>query len=671
MEKRNLHLLFILLLCVIAAANAFADDQSGEVFTLGEVIVTEEKGTVNMATTITEVSMDEVVAKGAQTIADALEFLPGVSVQTAGKGQAFVSIRGFDQDQVKVLIDGIPARENYFGTVDLSMLPADSIAKITVTKGASSVLYGSNTLGGVVNIITKKGSSEPSTSFSTSFGENATANYFLNHGGSTGNLNYWFSGGYQTSDGFNLSDDFDPGDPNLGLGSSYNEDGGVRDLSDYTKKSLDAKIGYDPGGDSSLYLSFNYVSDERGIPSSGSRYWAFLDWTQWHLNLVGEHKFNDVLSMKGKLFYVKHDDGLLDVSWDEDHTTARKWFEESYYDDASIGGEVQAALSISNYNMLRVGGNFMKDNHKGADYYDEDTMSVFRFGDPVGWQPEQEYIANTYALAVEDEIKATDQLSMVFGVSYDVFEPTKTYDQPEPGKMDTLNPQMGIVFDATDATRLHASVGKKTRFPSLKELYSEYAGGNPDLEPEKTLAYEAGVSHSFSGRVSGEASFFYYDVEDLISTTELDGEDIYTNIDEARIAGMEVGLDMRLSDAFDVGINYTFLDTLDKANDDRELENRPAHRFNLDTTYRFSFGLTANIQTSYVGDRYWEDYAYEWTKMDNYFLVNAKLTQKLQKIGKVDSEVFFQGSNILDENYSETGSPEPGFNFLLGITMRM
>jgi iron complex outermembrane receptor protein/outer membrane receptor for ferrienterochelin and colicins len=671
MKKWNWYLVFLLLLCTVVSETVFAEEESADVFTLGEVVVTGEKGTVNMATTVTEVSMEEVAAKGAQTVADALEFLPGVSVQTAGKGQVFVSIRGFDQDQVKVLIDGIPARENYFGTVDLSMLPADSIAKITVTKGASSVLYGSDTLGGVINIVTKKGGSEPRTSFTASFGENATANYFLNHGGSVGNLNYWFSGGYQTSDGFNLSGDFDSDDPNVGLGSSYNEDGGVRDLSDYTKKSLDAKIGYDPGGDSSLYLSFNYAEDERGVPTSASRYWRFIDWTQWHLNLVGEHKFNDVFSMKGKLFYVKHDDGLLDVSWDEDHTTGRKWFEESYYDDSSIGGELQTALTFSEKSILRLCANYMKDDHKGADFYDEETMYVTRFGESVGWTEEQEYVANTYNLALEEEYKATDQISLVLGVSYDAFEPTKTYDQPEPGRMDTVNPQVGMVFDMTDATRFHASVGKKTRFPSLKELYSEHAGGNPDLEPEKTMAYEAGVSHIFSEKVSVEASYFYYDVEDLISTTELDEEDVYVNIDEATISGLEAGIDLTLTDAFKAGVNYTYMDTVDGVNDDRQIENRPRHRVNLDTVYRFAFGLTANIQASYVGDRYWEDYAGEWTKMENYFLFNAKLTQKLKKVGAVESEIFFQGSNILDEDYIETGAPEPGFNFLAGITLRM
>ncbi|MDD4073093.1 MAG: TonB-dependent receptor plug domain-containing protein, partial [Desulfobacterales bacterium] len=267
---------YLLVSSMMVVSGAMAEDQSGDsMFNLGEVFVTGEKGSVDSATTVTEVTMEEITAKGAQTVAEALEFLPGVLVQMAGKGESHVSIRGFDQRQVKVLIDGVPARENYFGTVDLSMLPAGIISKIIITKGASSVLYGSNTMGGVINIITKKGGTTPQTSLTASFGDYGTANYFLSHGGSAGNLNYWLSGGYQASDGYRLSGDFDETDPDVGLGTSYNEDGGKRDLSDYTKKSLDLKVGYDPGGDSSAYLSLDYVDNERGMPTFYNRYWAY------------------------------------------------------------------------------------------------------------------------------------------------------------------------------------------------------------------------------------------------------------------------------------------------------------------------------------------------------------------------------------------------------------
>jgi len=652
-----------LFLLTVAFAEEATDDN---VFSLGEVVVTGEKSAVSLATTVTEVSMDEIKAKGAETIADALKFLPGVSVQASGKGQVFVSIRGYEQNQVKVLIDGVPARENYFGTVDLSMLPADSISKITVTKGASSVLYGSNTMGGVINIITKKGG-KPQTSVTASFGANNTANYYVNNGGQFGNLNYWLSGGYQTSDGFELSGDFDENDPDMGSGTSYNEDGGVRDLSDYTKKSLDAKIGYDPADGTSFYVSLNYVDSQRGVPTAASRYWTFAEWKQWHLNLAGEHAFTDTFKMKGRLFYVKHDDGLEDVSWDSSHTTKKKWFEKSYYDDASIGGELQSSLAIGRINTLRLGVNYMEDNHKGADYYDALTMGA----KVLGWQEEQEYIATTYALALEDEIRPSDCLSFVLGVSYDSFEPTKTYNQPEPGQMDSVNPQAGIVYDLDDCTTLHASVGKKTRFPSLKELYSTLGGGNPDLEPEEAIAYEVGSTHSFCEMLSVDTALFYQDVENLISTTKVDGTSVYITVNEATLYGGEASLNAQLTSALDASLNYTYLATVNKAKNDRDLPGRPRHRLNLSTTYRFLFGLTANVQGTYVQRQYWENNSSVWTELPDYFVLNAKLTQKLKKVGNVDSEVFFQGSNVLDENYYETSGPEPGFNFLAGITLKM
>ena len=669
--KRNLF--YILCIFMMGIPSALAGELlASNVFTLGEIVVSAERGSVSPATTVTEVSMEDISAKGASTVAEALEFIPGVSVQSAGKGEVHVSIRGFEQNQVKVLIDGVPARENYFGTVDLSMLPADAISKIVVTKGASSVLYGSSTMGGVINIITKKGGDRPETSLSASFGDYGTAHYFISHGGSRGNLNYWLSGGYQTSDGYRLSGDFDANDPVTGLGSSYNEDGGKRDLSYYTKKSINAKIGYDPGGDSSLYLSFDYVDNDRGMPTFFNRYWAYDHWRQWQTDLVGQHKFNDFLTVKARVFYVNHNDGITDVSWDAAHTTGgKKWFEKSFYDDYSIGGEFQTVLNFGPRNNLHFGINYMEDNHEEGNYFTDDCWNVMMGWNDTGWQPEQEYAARTYALAVEDRFKVSDRFTISAGLSFDTFEPTRTADQPAPGMMDTLNPQVGIVFDMTDAMQFHLSVGKKTRFPSLKELYSTFGGGNPDLDPEKAVAYEVGVSHFFSEAITGEAAFFYHDIDDLIDTVKIDGNNVYININEATIYGAEATLDMKPTDALGVNLNYTYLTTVDKSNDDRDLQGRPRHRVNLETSYSFPFGLRADMQASYTLRQYWQDNDYEWAKIPDYFLLNVKLTQKLKPAGGVESEIFFQGSNILDEDYYETSGPEPGFNFLAGITMRM
>ncbi|BBO83849.1 TonB-dependent receptor [Desulfosarcina ovata subsp. sediminis] len=655
----------------VFGAGAQASDD-GQVFTLGEVVVTGERAAATTATAVTEVSAAQIAAKGASTAAEALKFLPGVVVQNAGKGESHVSVRGFEQNQVKLLIDGVPARESYFGTVDLSMLPADAISKITITKGVSSVLYGANTMGGVINIITKKGGRSPQTTFTAGFGDYRTAHYALSHGGSAGVMNYWISGGYRTSDGYRLSDHFDADDPDVGLGTSYNEDGGKRDLSDYTKKNLDVKVGYDPGGNSSLYLSFDYVDNERGMPVFYNRYWSYDHWRQWQVNLVGEHSFSEALKIKTRLFYVNHDDGIKDVSWDDDHSTSgKKWFEESYYDDDSIGGEIQTTSRLASWNTLRFSLHYLEDTHKEANWLTDDCWDVIKGWASEGWTDEEEYAARTVALAAEDEISLSDRLSVVLGLSYDTFEPTKTADQPEPGKMDTFNPQIGVVFNVTDATGLHASVGKKTRFPSLKELYSEYGGGNPDLDPEETIAYEMGASQRFSEKITGELAVFYNNIEDLIDTETIDGNKVYVNINEAVIYGAEAVVRLQLSDHFDAELNYTYLETKDRANNDRELEGRPRHRVNLSMSYRFDFGLTANLQATYCQRQFYEDDDYEWTELPDYLLVNAKLTQQLKKISGVGPEIFFQGANVLDKDYYETSGPEPGFNFLAGITLRM
>ncbi|MBN1930254.1 MAG: TonB-dependent receptor [Desulfobacterales bacterium] len=656
----------------ITAAEEETAAAGSKVYELGEIIVTEEQQTVNLATTITEVSLEDIQQKGAQTVAEALELLPAVDVQKGGKGQAYVSVRGFDQRDIKVLIDGVPAQETYFGTVDLSMIPIGAISKITVTKGASSVLYGANTMGGVVNIITKKGLDKPFTEITSSIGDYNTRNVILNHGSQIDKFNYWLTYEYRESDGYRLSDDFNKNGSKTGMGTEYNEDGGRRDLSDYIKRTLHAKVGYDPDPNTSLYLSFDYHNNERGVPTEYSRYWAFKRWDQWHLNLVGEKKINDILILKARGFYVEHKDTLKDVGWEPDHITDRKWFETSSYDDYSVGGMANAFLDLGKWSYLKFGANYTKDNHKEQDFLDDSCWNVIKGWDAPGYLPEMEYEANTYTIAVEDEIKPIEPLSFIFGLSYDYFEPKKAYDQPVPDDIDTFNPQVGVVFDWTAQTKLHASVGKKTRFPKLIELYSDHAGGNPDLDPQEAVSYELGISHDFSESIKGTVAYFYNDIDDLIERINdpVSGDKVYVNINKAEIQGVEVGLDVNFRNGLFAHANYTYMSTEDDSNDDRELEGRPRHRINLDLRYRFPFGLSASVQAAYTQRQYWEDGNYNWEKLPDYFLLNAKLTQDTGKLWGVDSELFIQGTNLTDKNYYELSGPEPGLNILAGFSLR-
>lgn len=651
-------MMFTLLLSLLCAATATATTTTNnDEFTLGEVIVTGEHHVVNLATTVNEVSTNDLKAKGAETAADALKMLPGVDVQTGGKGQSYVSIRGFEQSDLKVLIDGVPVYEQYYRSLDLSQIPVDSIAKITVTKGASSVLYGANTMGGVINIITKRGTEKPTTDINVSFGDYESKNVSISHGGTHKAINYWLNYSFRESAGLRLSDDFDE-NGKFGIGTSTDEDGGMINGSDYTKQSINAKIGYVPNKNTQAYLTLNYIKNEKGIPASD---WHFEDWQQYQVSLVGEHRFNQDVRIKARAFYVDHKDTLEDVDY-----SLRDWFLKSAYDNFSAGGELQAFVTMGQYNFVRMGANFTRDNSK--------QKEITAPGD--SWEDAGEFESDTYSLALEDEIELSEWLSVVVGTSWDYYDPRQTDDQPVPGTDGVFNPQIGVVLSPNDSTSVHMSVVKKTRFPHLKELYSSMSGGNPDLNPQRTTAYEIGVDQVISGSVNTSLTYFYNDVTDLIDKTGSKSLNTvhYENIGEARIQGVEATLNADLSERLQAALNYTYMITLDKEQN-RELESRPRHRANLDLRYLLQGGQLLSTQLSYTQRQFYEFQASRrddpvWTKAPDYFLVNMRFEQPLPGFAGVDSKLYLQVDNLTDKDYINDSNLLPGRTFLLGMNAR-
>jgi iron complex outermembrane receptor protein/outer membrane receptor for ferrienterochelin and colicins len=666
-ENFCIFLLLFLLLSPTCLVSAEEEKQQSQVFDLGDVLIMDKGDEINSITTTETVSSEDIEMQGAQTAAEALELVPGIDIQTGGKGQSFVKLRGFDQKQIRVLIDGVPAHESYDGSLALELIPADAIAKIKVIKGASSVLYGPNTMGGVINIITKKGGEKPYTSVTTSFGANDTQNYIVNHGAANGNWNYWVTAGHRTSDGYELSDDFNPNNSRTGLGTQYNEDGGVRDLSYYTKNTFNSKIGYEYDADSKVYLSFDYHENEKGIPTSNYRYWEFSEWNQWQLSLAGEHDVTDILSLKGRIYYVDHDDTVEDVGgWDVSHTTAtnKKWFERSSYEDYTLGGEVQAYLDFGDVSLLKMGASYMKDNHLQQDYYDATTRGVVMSGASIGYQPQEEYEADIYSFGIEDEVRLFNRLTLNAGVSYDLYDPIKNYKNYAREDIKTWNPQAGLSFDVTEDFNLYASVGKKTRFPQLKELYSVVAGGNSSLNPEKNIAYEIGAKKRFNKVFDGSLAAFFNDIDDRI----VYASSVYSNVAESEIKGIETLLNIKTPWNLDATLGYTFLSSKEKASPtstETDAVNIPDRKATLDLRYAFDFGLTASFQTIYTGDQLDSNRA----DVNDFVVCNAKLVQKLPFSKIIDTDLFIEAANLFDEDYEEGNGPTAGRTVLVGMKL--
>jgi len=323
------------------------------------------------------------------------------------------------------MIDGVPYYETYFNILDLGSINTDNIARIEIIKGAPSVLYGANAMGGAINIITKKGTEKPFTSASFEFSENDTYRVSATHGMKKGIFNYWLSYMYEESDGWALSNDYDAEAGTLLFnnktvtGHPIFENGGDRNNSYYEAQSIWAKFGIEPNEDSAYYINFHYREREKGVPSNTvannvfprpvfSQFYAdrMPEYDEWGIDLDGKQRLTQKLIAKLKLFYHDHEDSLYSY----EDPTFEKILAKSHYKDWMAGGTFMLDYQPVSWNAIRLAVNYKGDSHK--DVADE-------------YLPYDRYFSYTGSVGLENEFTRIKNLSVVLGVSYDWFEVTE------------------------------------------------------------------------------------------------------------------------------------------------------------------------------------------------------------------------------------------------------
>jgi outer membrane receptor for ferrienterochelin and colicin len=178
---------------VPVSAQQPAEEEKKPVVELFEVVVvTAEVEKPESATTIAEVTAEQIQHRNVTNIGEAFELLPGVQFRMArSKNEQQVTVRGFDQEKVLILMDGIPVSIPYEGQINLADIPVQNIASIRLIKGTSSTLYGANGMGGVINVITKRGTDKPSLSAQYEGSQYATHNIQVGHGWKKGPFSYY------------------------------------------------------------------------------------------------------------------------------------------------------------------------------------------------------------------------------------------------------------------------------------------------------------------------------------------------------------------------------------------------------------------------------------------------------------------------------------------------
>ncbi len=629
--------------------NASPIPEVGAVFTLGEVVVTGEKDAVSQIATTDIISEERIDLTTSENVAEALDTLPGVFLSVGTKNEQNYTVRGFDQRYVPIFFDGIPIYVPNDGYVDAGKLPTSNISEIKLTKGNSSVLYGPNAMGGVINILSKKPEKKIEVDFNMGMRQSNAVNTNLYLGSRMDRFYVALNAGFLDSEGYRVSNDLTPG-PNQGHGTRNN--------SDILQKNVAFKAGFTPVAGHEYALGINHINSEWGLPPDAYatsrpelKWWRFTEWEKDTYYFIGDSKITDNLSTKIRIYHDTYYN-VLDSYDDNTYSTqTKKYAFHSTYDDFSNGGS------------LTVRGTYIPQNITSFSFHYKDD--VHREQDDRG-ETWERYETELFSFGLEDDFEIIENLSLVVGAGYDIQKPKYANGESLRDDDNTFNPQAGIHWTCLKDLGLHFSVGKKTRFPTLLELYSGLLGKNepnPNLNSEEAINYEIGAEKPLPGRNFVGLSLFYSDVKNLIVNKEIEGGiNQYQNVGKADLKGIELSFKSGFFSRNMFELSYTYLNSKDcspnRTSD--HLEERPENKLYISDLYNLTDWLSLFGKLEYYSKQWYEDPDTGWQELDGFVTFDFKVIGSFSEVFTLEAGV----KNMFDKNYFlSSGYPREGRTF--------
>lgn len=559
--------------CLALAVPAGAED--GDVQRGGEIVVQErvlepaeiyEDAPVETEI-VTERQITEQPARNAE---DVVENLTGVRTQRRLQGEeAAVSIDGMPPEYTRILVDG----GRYGGEIgevdDLRDVPLENVERIEVLRGTQGLEYGTDSAGGVINVITKDPPLEGyRVNANVGAGDDAA---FLGSGTAAfglGRAGWSVSTSQDQIDGFEASDSDPPPAPLVATGNS-------RRLSRDVYQTL-----FFPVNESLVLRTRGGWRREDETFDNGPK--TQRDYTRWLAAQEVEWFASEATRVTGALRFFQ---GFTDSS------VARN--SELDEDEWRLEGNVERFLITGDFShVLTLGVDARRPtlNLDERDPGSEDTDETF-------------YASGIY---LQDETELAEWASLLLGVRGEFHS---DFDA-------RALPQVGLLFRPVEGLKLRASWGQNYRTPSLRDLYQPpvdnggyFLEGNPDLDPESSQSWRLGFEWNPRSWLALAATGFWNDIDDAIRSTLVIGSSppLYRkqNLDEVRTRGAEVRLLLRPHARFDLSLGYTFIDSdvldsnvvgLD------ELPNVPRHAADLATTVRIPHTETAvTLETRWRG----------------------------------------------------------------------
>ncbi len=620
---------FLFLLIAILFIQTISEAQQADSVkaVLNEIVVTATKSETPLyaiGSSVSVITAKDISERQARTVIDVLREEPGLSViEQGGPGKlSNVFMRGANSNHTLVIVDGVTMNDasSPNNAFDFSMLNTNDIARIEIVRGPQSTLYGSDALAGIINIITKRGGTSSRYLIESEAGSNNYYNGKISAAGSIGRINYFINAGKRGSAGISASD--------AKFGNSEKDGYGSESLTSRFDIGLPANLQLD--------LIYKFSKSTTALDQSGK----FGDDPNYDYN-IEEHLFKTGLTYSGfenrwkqqlNASYIKRFSHSLDQT-DQLHPSTSS---DSFNKAERIKLDWQNNLSFFENNLITLGAEIERERAKTS-YY-----STSEWGPFYTEFPEQSM--NTTGLYFQDQLSLQSRFFVTAGLRYD--------NNEKFGGVTTYRIASAYLIQTT-GTKLKMSYGSGFKAPSLFYLFDP-AFGNPDLKPETSRGYDAGIEQIFdNGNYKIGVTYFDMKLQNMFG---FDSNFRTVNIAEAASSGIEFTASAGNLRNFSLSLNYTY----NKTNDDYNLSpdynkpllRRPLHQANFILNYKLNERANFGMQIRYSGKRDDKDFS-SWdvvrVTMPDYTLINLTASYKIFHNLEMNARI----ENLFNKQYEE------------------
>ena len=665
--------------------NSFANSS------LEEVMVTTatktEKNIEGVSASVIVITEEEIQKTGASTLDKILEKVPSINAQygrfphPSASSKASISLRGMGANGTLILVDGKRLSGETESPYEMTRITASMIERIEIVKGSMSTLYGSDAIGGVINIITKKVDKNVST-LDLKYGSNGDGdavnkNVNFTNRGSVDKLRYKINTSIDDTTPYKVNKSYTQQaiNPSSGAdlnGNSLDNISGNYDVTykdEATVKTIGTRLEYDFSDNFTAGLDLSYFTEDRE-----GQYLGNTSATSGGLitnTPVNSEDKNRRIDISSDFKYLINDDLSMNTKVYRSYYKKRNYTDPLTFDGATNTKfsanvtidtlESDLTYILNDSNIITTGLEYRKETRDSGAINPDASSSEFITK-----------VVNYKSLFIQDEIEISDTLNAIVGTRYDNISNADN----------KITLQAGLVKEIAEDTSIRANYAQGYRTPDIAELYvvSMYYKGakrygsevintikteSYDLKPEQSQTFELSLSNKYEN-LSSVFTIFNNKVKDKIDLVSYNDSSSSTkyytseNIDQVDIKGAEVSFDYDLNKDIDLGLNATYLKTEDESTG-KELTYTPDISASFSVNYKITNDLNTNLMLRYIGEQYSNSTNTEQT--NDYTLVDLGAQYQINK----NIEYYLGVDNIFNKEVDEEIGTNVGSYYFTGL----